>query len=69
MYTELRLLVKVYYSKAESVPVSYGIGRTIRPTIINSLFPVLVREKYHAGGWLLFIILLKVIIISRVNAT
>ena len=41
----------------------------IRPTIINSLFPVLVREKYHAGGRLLFIILLKVIIISRVNAT
>ena len=22
----------------------------VRPTIINSLFPVLVREKYHAGG-------------------
>ena len=42
---------------------------TIRPTIINSLFPVLVREKYHAGGRLLFIILLKTIIISRINAT
>ena len=42
---------------------------SIRPTIVNSLFPVLVREKYHAGGRLLFIILLKIIIISRINAT
>ena len=41
----------------------------LRLTIINSLFPVLVREKYHAGGRLLFIILLKTIIISRINAT
>ena len=44
-------------------------GGIIRPTIVNSLFPVLVREKYHAGGRLLFIILLKIIIISRINAT
>ena len=42
---------------------------SLRPTIINSLFPVLVREKYHAGGRLLFIILLKIIIISRINDT
>ena len=41
----------------------------LRPTIINYFFPVLVREKYHAGGRLIFIILLKTIIISRVNAT
>ena len=36
MYTELRLLVKIYYSKAELVPVSYGIGRTIMNTSLNS---------------------------------
>ena len=45
------------------------LGSNLRPTIINSLFPVLVREKYHVGGWLLFIIQLKTIFISRINAT
>ena len=28
---------------------------SIRPTIINSLFPVLVREKYHGGGYYYFV--------------
>ena len=36
--------------------------KTIRPTIVNCLLPVLVGKKYHAGRRLLFIILLKSII-------
>ena len=67
-YIKLAMLLGLVISEYNK-GCSYTQQNNIRPTIINSLFPVLVREKYHAGGRLLFIILLKIIIISRINAT
>ena len=67
LHKKINCIVCSYQSR-EAKPTNLHY-MMIRPTIINSLFPVLVREKYHAGGRLLFIILLKIIIISRINAT
>ena len=52
-------LYQKIYSRLQNVhPITHAteLRFNVRPTIFNSLFPVLVRQKHHAGGRLLLLI-------------